>query len=364
MDTPKPKRLRLQRLEIQNIKVLDSFEIDLPAPSMANEPDVFVFGSKNGFGKTSFLESCGLLLLLGMYEKGRYEFKEYSDRHVDLIDILVRSGEKVAQINGRIDINLQCIDIAISLDRSGKVKISGDSRILQEIYKPPGVYSNEILNQFLFSLFGFDGEPLILPGLVFLHSYRKIQEGNPELGIMVSAERQYERSIRFFPKKWESSVNRFKLEVLRFMMAKANLFENNEHDQSQDELQQLNELVRRYTGGTIEKLRPSPDNTLGLRVTPTNGGPSFAFDGLSSGQKEIISTLFLIWFSSKNQPCIVLIDEPELHLNAEWQRDFVRQLHQLAPWNQYIIATHSQDIFESVPQERRFLLVAGKDGKA
>ena len=81
-----------------------------------------------------------------------------------------------------------------------------------------------------------------------------------------------------------------------------------------------------------------------------------AFEALSSGQKEIISTLFTIWSATYHQPSVVLIDEPELHLNAEWQRIFVSKLVELAPKNQYILATHSEEIFASVAKDRRLLL--------
>jgi predicted ATP-dependent endonuclease of OLD family len=106
-------------------------------------------------------------------------------------------------------------------------------------------------------------------------------------------------------------------------------------------------------------LKPLPDNTVDLRINPTNRvDNSITFDGLSSGQKEIISTLFLLWYHSLNLPSIVLIDEPELHLNIEWHRDFIKQVFDLAPKNQYIIATHSEDIFSSVSEDRRLLLVS------
>ena len=52
----------------------------------------------------------------------------------------------------------------------------------------------------------------------------------------------------------------------------------------------------------------------------------------------------------------MLIDEPELHLNAEWHSQFIRYLYKLAPHNQYIIATHSQYIAESVEPYQRLLL--------
>lgn len=79
-------------------------------------------------------------------------------------------------------------------------------------------------------------------------------------------------------------------------------------------------------------------------------------DGLGSGQREIIATLFLIWSTTRHRPSIVLIDEPELHLNAEWQRIYVSKLAELAPNNQYILATHSEEIFASVTKDRRIIL--------
>jgi predicted ATP-dependent endonuclease of OLD family len=57
----------------------------------------------------------------------------------------------------------------------------------------------------------------------------------------------------------------------------------------------------------------------------------------------------------------VLIDEPELYLNAEWHWSLIRNMCQLAPDNQYIIATHSQDVFEAVDEDRRILLVPEKE---
>lgn len=94
------------------------------------------------------------------------------------------------------------------------------------------------------------------------------------------------------------------------------------------------------------------------RLRQEFGGDEGAFETLSSGQKEIISTLFTIWSATYHQPSVVLIDEPELHLNAEWQRIFVSKLAELAPKNQYILATHSEEIFASVPKERRLLLTS------
>lgn len=145
-------------------------------------------------------------------------------------------------------------------------------------------------------------------------------------------------------------------------MEQADLFEGINKGEHQSVLSQLNTLIQRYCGGQIEHLRPLPDNTVDIRIKPSTGGESFSFDGLSSGQKEMIATLFLIWKNSQERPCIVLIDEPELHLNAEWHGDFVRQLHKLAPHNQYILATHSEEMFRSVDECYRAVLVPDDKG--
>ena len=150
--------------------------------------------------------------------------------------------------------------------------------------------------------------------------------------------------------------------LFKDLMGKANLFEFVEDQEPDETIEKLNELVKFYAGGTISKLRPSSDNTVDFRVKPINGDESFTFDGLSSGQKEIISTLFLIWYHTKNNPSVVFIDEPELHLNAQWHRSFVKNLVSLAPQNQYIMATHSEDVMDSVGEDRRVLLLNNQEG--
>lgn len=109
-------------------------------------------------------------------------------------------------------------------------------------------------------------------------------------------------------------------------------------------------------GGTADTLRQA--NEMLSRLRQEFGGGEGDFETLGVGQKEIISTLFTIWSATYHQPSVVLIDEPELHLNAEWQRIFVSKLAELAPKNQYILATHSEEIFASVPKERRLLLTS------
>jgi len=200
---------------------------------------------------------------------------------------------------------------------------------------------------------GLSADPVVTEAFLLFHSYRKVQEGNPELGLMAE-ERPY--SPFRFRRRVDFSASHFKLTILKSLMQRADLFELSEVENSDTAIDQLNDLLEFYAGGRISKLRPGADNTVDFRIQPDGGGDSFTFDGLSSGQKEIISTLFLVWYHTQGRPCVVLIDEPELHLNIQWHRSFVNKLFELAPRNQYIVATHSVDVMDSVEKDRRLIL--------
>ena len=358
--------IRLQRLVVKNYKALDNLELEFAPPQMKNDPDIHVMGSKNGLGKTSVLESCALLFLAAVSGETEFDllrdFPGLLERHevsVDLADLLVRAGEREAIIQGTFLLENEATTVALSLTKARrllKAKFEGPTTPFRELLREARVNAKELAARFLVSLLALNPEPLLLPRLAYFHSYRKLQEGNPEFGMMVESER-YWRRARYRP-GINLPISTFKVEMLRLMMTQADLFEDMPDQESSSVLEQLNALVERYAGGRIEKLRPLPDSTLDFRIQPSNRGGSYSIDGLSSGQKEIISTLFLIWQHTRHSPAIVLIDEPELHLNIEWHNDFIDQLQRLAPQNQYIIATHSQEVFGSVPEDRRILLSA------
>lgn len=360
------KTTRIERLSIRNFKAFDEFDIDFPPPFSEDDPDILVIGSKNGLGKTSVLEACLILFLVGIAGEDHFSLSRYVDSDlrlflevpIDLPDLMVRAGAKEARIEGTFLINNVFTNLSLRIMRDGHINIEGDKSAFQALTKmesinPPRTRTREMVRRLTLMLAGLNSDPLISPPLMYFHSYRKVQEGNLELGMMVEGERLRRYRSR---SGLEVPISTFKLEVLRSLMSRGGLFENLDNIEADDVLNRLNDLMKQFAGGSIEKLRPSPDNTIEFRVSPSNGGQSFTFDGLSSGQKEIISTLFLIWRYTQGQTGIVLIDEPELHLNAEWHRSFIRYLTQLAPNNQYIIASHSEDVFAAVDKDRRILL--------
>lgn len=336
-----PAGLKLRRLEIENFKAIDKLVLDLPAPLMEDDPDVFVIGSKNGIGKTSILEAAALLWLAATFngfvqagaESSLYSFRQF----------FIRADTSSLRVAGTFhEITTHEVStVAVQLPQFGPLSIAG-------LQPPPHPFDVDGAERFYFPrLFGAVAEPFLTAALVYLHCNRRITHGPVSLS---------ENAAHVFPESFGFSLGYVKHELLRFILAQAGLFEDIRSSSTTQTAVVLAELFTEFAGSTLSKLRTRPDNTFDIRVQPLRGGGSFSFDALSSGQKEMISTLFLIWQHTRNQPSLVLIDEPELHLNAEWQTKFIRLLFKLAPWNQYILATHSEYVFRSVQEDRRLLI--------
>jgi predicted ATPase len=191
--------------------------------------------------------------------------------------------------------------------------------------------------------------------LLFFHSYRKILEGNTRFGTLLNGKQSSNGC------NGDSPTSVFKRTALFSMMSNADLFDSPKDPDVHLTLEKLNFLLGQYAGCRFTKLRQAENDSLELRVQPVGGGGTFNFDGLSSGQKDIITTLFLIWYEKRIQPKVVLIVEPDLHLNSQWHRTFINSLVELAPQNQYIIASHSATIMDSVNRNRRILLQKDKE---
>ena len=142
------------------------------------------------------------------------------------------------------------------------------------------------------------------------------------------------------------------------LMGRGNMLEDLDQVEATLALERLKNLMDEYADGHVERMRMLGEGMIEIPIVPKNGGPPFPFDGLSSGQKEIVSTLFLIWRYTKDQPSIVLIDEPELYLNAGWHRSIVYDLEKLLPHNQYIFTSLSEDIFDAIDEEHRMLIIS------
>lgn len=369
-DLKQEQIIRLKSLSVRNFKSLDNFSMEFKPPRMERDLDILVIGSSNGVGKTSILEACALLLFGLIMGKGILNMPD-DNTDLDILDLIITAGEDEANISGIFETKDNERIVRLTLHRSGKIIIES------EIVFPSDIYHNAwplIITQglhfiswhlILKAIMGTTTEPLLFPPLfLYFHSYRKIQEGHMEMGRLIQDRHSHRvKSVAEALRERSGSNSVFKLEILRALMSRENLFEDFDPVQAREVIDTLNQLLTKFAKVSIGKLRLSRDNTIDFRVIPKDKADhtSFSFDSLSSGQKEIISTLFLIWRYTKGSPGIILIDEPELHLNAEWHKRFIHHLEDHAPYNQYIIATHSEDIFAAVDEDRRMILVSDKE---
>ncbi len=85
-------------------------------------------------------------------------------------------------------------------------------------------------------------------------------------------------------------------------------------------------------------------------------------DALSSGEIELFCLIAALILEQelRNRPYdFVFMDEPELHLNQVWHRLLLPVLQEVSPKSQFLVATHSEDIWNSVYESQRFFLKGG-----
>lgn len=78
---------------------------------------------------------------------------------------------------------------------------------------------------------------------------------------------------------------------------------------------------------------------------PSTHTVSREIEALGAGAQEILALACEIAWA---KPAICLIDNPELRLSIPWQRRLIPALREFSPDTQFIMATHSCDVLDSV----------------
>ena len=118
----------------------------------------------------------------------------------------------------------------------------------------------------------------------------------------------------------------------------------------------MENLISQVSGRNFEFVLSDEPDKIALLVVWDNILMSFAT--LPDGLRALIVCVASFFCSlhqkfpkAKNpllEPCIVTMDEPENHLHAKWQRQFVPTIQSLLPKAQIFVATHSPFIISSV----------------
>ena len=339
------KETRIHRLSIRNYKGIDTLTIDFPTRVMEGDPDIAAIGSKNGVGKTSILECCALAMTAA---NGQLEKHSYEQLCVDMI----RSGEKYAEITADITLRGKRGEVRVAIEKNNDINYKPIIQVEGDKYFDVDQIS---------SILGFSPEPYSSKGVFYIHGYRKVKEGSLDIGTVLKNDLKDTSDLatrRRIIRRRTDNFSLFKQIVMRLQLNEADLLEKAfKIADGNESLDILKTLLEKYAGVHLNKFRPYEDSTLTILVQSVRDSRMiFPIDGLSSGQKEMISSLFTVWEMTRNSPSLVLIDEPELHVNLEWHREYIRELLSIAPNNQYIIATHSELVMDAIDEKNRFFI--------
>lgn len=95
--------------------------------------------------------------------------------------------------------------------------------------------------------------------------------------------------------------------------------------------------------------------TFDLQLMRSGEHGGIPLEELSSGELEVLT--FISALLVRPRPAdIILIDEPELHLNRVWHRTVLDAIVEISPESQFIVATHAPEIWESVYSWNRMFI--------
>lgn len=98
----------------------------------------------------------------------------------------------------------------------------------------------------------------------------------------------------------------------------------------------------------VEKLFKHSGITFGKRLSFGDAAEAVNSDVLSAGEKQMLS---FICYNAFHKNSVVFIDEPELSLHVDWQRQLYPILQSQNSGNQFIFATHSPFIYAKYPEK-------------
>lgn len=330
--------MRLTRIEIENFRGFERFELDLPPEG----PTVLI--GKNGAGKTSLLRAIGIIT-----------------------NVAVRNGY-LAELNPTLDYDHPA-DSRIAWTESGGVII--ERRVGRpRIHGHFSTGATEAFARFHGSgnpgadASGVDRSSDVLPMFARLEAHRKgklLYPKSPKPSGPQPREIAYQVSSSLTNSlstiaQWHLDQHYVRLDRLHTALAAGNSSHVSEIYPQLSAFETASACL--LQGAT--RVRYVPElNTL---VVDTDGR-SKPYSFLSDGQRALIALgLGLVWQAvvlnpqlldraPAETPGVVLIDEPELHLHPQWQWTLLDRLQTAFPKVQFIVATHSPTIVTAAPAD-------------
>ena len=113
-------------------------------------------------------------------------------------------------------------------------------------------------------------------------------------------------------------------------------------EEIQERISMLFKIINSFFASTQKQISINSKNK--MVFTFLNQEEEIEPEQLSSGEKQLLLILLKV-FLKEDKPFILLMDEPELSLHIEWQRQLIEAIQILNKNCQIILSTHSPSIF-------------------
>lgn len=169
---------------------------------------------------------------------------------------------------------------------------------------------------------------------------------------------------------FSEDINAFQAKVSRSVIEKIKQYENTQSvhqeavallSETRAEIEKIEEfrsetmLPLDAVRALVERLFQHAGISFGKRLSFGDAAEAVNSDVLSAGEKQMLS---FICYNAFYKDSIIFIDEPELSLHVDWQRQLYSILHSQGSGNQFIFATHSPFIYGKYPDKE---VVIGED---
>ncbi len=332
--------MKIKELHLQNFRGFEDVTIQFP------ESNVCVFIGANGSGKSSVLDAV-FIMLEGSFRQSDSLFDSRSNLHKDDVQI----GFEKAKYGLKLEFDKEVFDLkADQTYNYSNSSISLASNKKEFIDKVQQSQHSPLFQK-------YSAKRFVLGKQQAINFAKEIDKRNILIHQFFIETKNFDEFIIWF-KDLEDAENAEKIAkkdfkinntLLNFIRKASNIFLTEFNENTFNNLKVFREKT------TIEtEVNGKSETTL---MIDKNGVP-FKLQQLSDGEKLILMTVCdiarkLILLNPKlDNPLqgegVILIDEIELHLHPQWQRNVIPALQKTFPNIQFIITTHSPQVLSNI----------------
>lgn len=359
----------VQRLQIKSISVVGLFGKP-GVRSYTLNPDLNILTGRNGSGKTTAMKLAWFVMSGNILNALReINFKSFTIATTEYICTVIRLGDVQCKVEMEIDGDRYLIEDEQDEDnpfadaaeeKANAILVTRGSSIFFPTFR-------RIEGGFTMSSSGpvrtrasARGESEIDEALSSLS--RKLSNNEHLFVSAISTQDVITLLLKRYA-SFSEEVNAYQERVSRSVIQKIRQYENTQSAQqaadallseTRAEIEKIEEFRSKTMQpldamrALVEKLFNHSGISFGKRLNFGDAAAAVNSDVLSAGEKQMLS---FICYNAFYKNAVIFIDEPELSLHVDWQRQLYQILQSQGSSNQFIFATHSPFIYAKYPDK-------------